>query len=149
MSLANFHTNLKTTLAADSTLVAWAIDNFNKDLTQLDGVPDVQMVNPAEIPANIFEVGDAELGPMAIGGGQQDVEDYLLVGFLWEEHDPATALAQRKALADLFPPIIRKNRTLIGAGTGCWVTRRDSDKGLRHPFHLMVFRVAGQYESVN
>lgn len=146
MSLADFHTQLKARLAADTGLAAWASQHLRRPWTQIDGNVPVEAVRPAELPALIFELGDADVGNLTMGNRVQESTGDFLLAAVWSEQDPARAFAQRMALPPLMLQALMTDPLLGGSVAAAWVSGYQPDRGANHPTQVMRFAITGIYE---
>jgi len=148
VSLASYHAQLKALLLANAGLVAWARDNFGSGLVAIDGNVEVERVRPREMPALIFELGNAEL-EIEVGNYSQTAQAEMLLAVVWHEDDPARAFAQRLALPDLMAKAVMSDHVLAGAVDGAWLSKWESDKGVNHPRHVVRFTISGEFTITN
>lgn len=123
MSTATLHAEVETILAAATTLSSWASTHFNKALTVLHGVREIERIDINELPALIIAMGQGTNEPLALGvGAPQKGDEDVLMGIVFQKDDPDAAYAAILELPDIFINIFKANPTLNDAVGGCWIT---------------------------
>ena len=148
MSLANALTQLQTVLAADTALIAWAQDNFNREWTELKANRLVVRLEPKKMPVRIYELMPAETGP-EVSNYSQEVLTHIALGVGWYNDDYESAFDQLTALLPLVIQAVMANPTLNGVVDGAWVTKFTPDQSVNHPKHFATFEVAIEYKVNN
>jgi len=140
------HAGLITTLQNDAGVLAWlATHNLGAAFTVLDGTRAVVDIPPEQRPALVLAAGASVHQAPTLGYDEQEQEEGVAIGFVWDEQDRTKAIQQKRQLKDLIVKALLANARLGGAVSYARVQESYTDNETTHPVHAINFLILCTY----
>lgn len=150
MSARHFIDGLEDVLA-DPLLAAELADLLPGSWTVLKGNRPIASIPADQLPCFVIEQGSGNAEPignddefLTVGNHSQSFRSLLSVSAVWHDDDRNRAATLRSELPRLLAQLMLRHPQ-PGGVVSAWLDGWDTDAGTRHPKHLWIGTVAGQY----